>query len=220
MSNPTKPLAEEISNAIFALAGSIGLLAQNIVDIQANMITDVLHQVFILAGKLNVNLVMAVEQKIEINKLKCPKELCHKEVAIKKHTECTQSTGIKNDSDVKLNITAWSKTSVPLEIVRSNFQQHLPVLLASATECSMERGWIGSYSTQSLVCSLFCEMAELMELIQWKDMSNIDTYGEARDGLTRELADITIYCIHFGRELGIFTQQAAHDESINKQQFY
>jgi len=215
MSDPTKPLAEEISNAIFALAGSIGLLAQRIVDIQPEMVEDVFHQIFTLAGKLDVDLVVAVQQKIEINKLKYPKELCCEEIAIKKYTAYTQSTGIKNDSDVRLESTAWSHTKVPMEIVRSNFQQHLPVLLASATECSMERGWIGSYSTQSLVCSLFCEMAELMELIQWKDMSNIDTYGEARDGLTRELADITIYCIHFGRELGIFTQQAAHEKSIN-----
>jgi len=155
MSDSTKPLAEEISNAIFALAGSIGLLAQRIFDIQASMIEDVLHQIFTLAGNLDVDLVVAVQQKININKLKYPKELCRKEVAIKKYTEYTQSTGIKNDSDVKLNIKAWSQTSVPLEIVSSHFQQHLPVLLASATECSMERGWIGSYSTQSLVCSLF-----------------------------------------------------------------
>jgi len=167
MSDPTKQLAEEISNAIIALAGSIGLLAQRIVDIQANMIEDVLHQIFTLAGKLDVDLVVAVQQKIEINKLKYPKELCLEEIAIKKYTAYTQSTGIKNDSDVRLESTAWSHTSVPMEIVRSNFQQNLPVLLASATECSMERGWIGSYSTQSLVCSLFCEMAELMELILW-----------------------------------------------------
>ena len=203
MSEPT--LAQEISKAIFALAGSIGLLAQQIVDVQAHLITDVFHQVFILAGKLDIDLVVAVQQKIEINKLKYPKELCRKEVAIKKHTTYTQVTGIKNDSEVRLENKAWSRTSVPMDIVCHHFHQHLPVLLASATKCSMERGWLGSYSTQSLVCSLFCEMAELMELIQWKDRSDIETYEEARDGLTRELADITIYCIHFGRELGIFT---------------
>jgi len=107
MSDPTKPLAEEIRNAIFALAGSIGILAQRIVDIQANMIEDVLHQIFTLAGKLDVDLVVAVQQKIEINKLKYPKELCRKEIAIKKYTAYTQSTGIKNDSDVRLESTCW-----------------------------------------------------------------------------------------------------------------
>jgi len=74
-------------------------------------------------------------------------------------------------------------------------------LILLVTQCSRERGWLENYDTPTLVCSLFCELGELMEIIQWKDKSDLATYHDAMDGLSRELADITIYCLHFLREL-------------------
>jgi NTP pyrophosphatase (non-canonical NTP hydrolase) len=200
-------LAEEISKSIFALAGSIGRLSSNVGAIQPCMIIEVFDRIFSLAADLDIDIVTAVQEKVEINKLKYPKELCQKETTIKKYTNYSGVTGIAKDAELSLStgLQSWSQLPISVEVVRVRFQHHLPQLLQAATDCSRERGWLGNYSQQSLVCSLFCEMAELMELIQWKDTSKLKTYSGLRDGLTRELADVTIYCIHFLRELGLTT---------------
>jgi len=69
------------------------------------------------------------------------------------------------------------------------------------TDFSKVRGWLRNYDLHTLVCSLFSEMGELVDLIQWKDKLSMKTYNDVREGLARELADITIYSLHMLREL-------------------
>jgi len=209
--NVARDSAKRISNAIFSLAASIGLLASKAmhpVQLASNKddphpVLMVMERVYSLAGALDVDLVEVVCQKTEINKMKYPKELCIGEVEIQKYTTYSNQTGIHKDEDVKLsnNQTKRSLAGIPASVVKKQFEKNLPQLMALVTQCSRERGWLENYDTPTLVCSLFCELGELMETIQWKDKSDLVVYHDAMDGLSRELADITIYCFHFLREL-------------------
>jgi len=212
-SNVARDSAQRISDAIFSLAASIGMLASkavNPVQLASNKedphpVLIVMERVYSLAGALDIDLVEVVQQKTEINKMKYPKELCLGEVEIQKYTIYSDQTGISRDEDVKLsnNQTKRSPVGIPASVVKKRFEENLPQLMALVTQCSRERGWLENYDTPTLVCSLFCELGELMELIQWKDKSDLVVYHDAMDGLSRELADITIYCLHFLRELEI-----------------
>jgi len=103
--------AQHTSDAVFSLAASIGLLASKAmhpVQLASNKeaphpVLTVMEQVCSLAGALDINLVDVVWQKTEINKMKCPKELCLGEVEIQKHTTYSNKTGISRDKDVKLS---------------------------------------------------------------------------------------------------------------------
>jgi len=203
--------AQRISDAIFSLAASIGILASQAIhpvllaskEEALHPVLTVMERVYSLAGALDIDLVEVVQQKTEINKMKYPKELCLGEVEIQKYTTYSNQTGISRDEDVKLSNkqTKGSLVGIPAGVVKKRFEENLPQLMALVTQCSRERGWLENYDTPTLVCSLLCELGELMELIQWKDKSDLVVYQDAMDGLSRELADITIYCLHFLREL-------------------
>jgi len=210
-SNVARDSAQRISDAIFSLAASIGMLASKAVNpVPPDNNEKALHPVLIvmervcsLAGALDIDLVEVVQQKTEINKMKYPKELCLGEVEIQKCTTCSNQTGMSRDKDVKLsnNQTKRSLVGIPASVVKKRFEENRPQLMALVTQCSRERGWLESYDTPTLVCSLFCELGELMETIQWKDKSDLAVHHDVIDGLSRELADITIYCLHFLTEL-------------------
>jgi len=209
--NAARDSAKRISDAIFSLGASIGMLASKAmhhVQLASNEedphpVLTVMEQIYSLAGALDIDLTEVVRQKIEINKMKYPKELCLCEVEIQKHTTYSNQTGISRDEDVKFNNnqTKRSLVGITTSVVKKRFEENLPHLILLVTQCSRERGWLENYDTPTLVCSLFCELGELMEIIQWKDKSDLATYHDAMDGLSRELADITIYCLHFLREL-------------------
>lgn len=205
-----------ISKSVFDLGGAIGSLSTMVgqrspVSNLGNQVKIVLHvkivleHVVTLASLLGLDLVVLVKKKLLVNEKKYPSHLCLREREIKKYTYYSSVTGIRTDGDVPLGLEILLSRdrdgASPHQINREKFQRYYFDLLNRVTEFSRLRGWLNKYDLPTLVCSLFSEFGELVELIQWKDKNSMTTYYEVQEGLARELADITIYCFHMLREV-------------------
>ena len=61
-------------------------------------------------------------------------------------------------------------------------------LLAALRQCVAERNWKQFHTPENLAKSISIESAELLELFQWSDPSNLEDIKD-------ELADVLTYCI-------------------------
>ena len=91
-----------------------------------------------------------------------------------------------------------------MEIQYLEFQNSYESLQKEVADFAKERNWLDKYDEQTLCMSLFCELGELAEVLQWesanKDIKQLN--GEELNALACELADIAIYSIHFLRHIG------------------
>ena len=197
----------DLSNKV-AVCRSVTGLSQNrrVLFLSVHVLLD---RVISTTSILGLDLAVLVQKKILVNEKKYPIHLCQMETETKKYTCYSSVTGIERDSDVPLgleiNPVRPDANHLSLTIHHQSnmdrFQRLLLDLQHRVTDFSKVRGWLRNYDLHTLVCSLFSEMGELVELIQWKDKSSLKTYNDVREGLARELADITIYSLHMLREL-------------------
>ena len=71
------------------------------------------------------------------------------------------------------------------------------------------RDWRQFHTPRTLATSISIESAELLELFQWStDATLAEDLEQNRADLSRELADIMIYCLLFAHDAGIDPAEA------------
>ena len=171
--------------------------------IRCKVILHLFYQLFEVASMLSVSLVSCIKGKMEINNKKYKRELCLRENgAIRKYTEYGSITGIYSDDDSKISLNAVKNVSNKIQYLE--FKDSYESLQKEVADFAKERNWLNKYNEQTLSMSLFCELGELAEVLQWEDANKglKQLNGEQANALACELADIAIYSIHFLRHIG------------------
>jgi hypothetical protein len=174
-------------------------------------ISSILCSILKILSVLGLPVVQVLKSKLEINNRKYPKVSCQTDTTIQRYTKYTGETGIKKDSDIFLfeDINAMM---IPLEgfnthaMARYNrnkidFDSHFGSLLQEVTSFATDRNWVSNYTNESIHLSLLSELGELSSVLQWmpQNMTINDITVNQKDGLARELADLTIYLLHLCR---------------------
>lgn len=207
----------------------------------AGIVSELICEIIRFCDLLHVSIVKLVEAKMNVNRMKYPAKMTNIGDGIPKYTTYSRITKIFRDSDVKivhgcrLDETAGDQH---MELWRS-----YDMLMENVRCFAVERGWIDKYSVLEILVSLFTELGELVEILNWKSNDqNIEESWEAvgrlrklmaktlgfrflvpspRDGdlmdlLGREIADICIYILHFCRMLGFKDHQILVGTTRNK----
>jgi NTP pyrophosphatase (non-canonical NTP hydrolase) len=78
-----------------------------------------------------------------------------------------------------------------------------------------ERNWSQFHTLRNLIVSLNLEAAELLELTQWKndsEMAALSADNAAHEALSDECADILLYLLLIAENAGIDLETAAHNK--------
>ena len=82
-------------------------------------------------------------------------------------------------------------------------------LTARIVEFRDARDWKQYHSPRNLAASVSIEAGELLELFQWSSDETVAADVAARHGdISRELADIVIYCVLMAHETGVDLEAA------------
>jgi dCTP diphosphatase len=169
-----------------------------------------LHQA---ATSLDLDLLLAIEAKLELNKLKYPVELCKGKAG--KYTQYSKVTGVTATNQSTLDRMA-AHQAMPL----SAMVERIPAVAQEIAVFAEARRWAQFHTPRNLILALLGEVGELAELVQWKG-DELQTPGAHDDpdtkvssgatasrnrfplGLTsaeldkisQELADVAIYSL-------------------------
>ncbi|WP_027366054.1 nucleotide pyrophosphohydrolase [Desulfotruncus alcoholivorax] len=98
---------------------------------------------------------------------------------------------------------------------RTTHIQELKDLVACFVQ---ERNWNRFHSSKNLSMSIAIEAAELMELFQWADSSDLDEIPV--DRVREELSDVIIYCLSMANALEIDITDAVRAKVRSNAQKY
>ncbi|MBV8501466.1 MAG: nucleotide pyrophosphohydrolase [Paucibacter sp.] len=84
-----------------------------------------------------------------------------------------------------------------------------------------QRDWGRFHSPKNLASALIVEAAELLEHFQWMTEAQSRALApEQRDAVAAEMADVLLYLLHLGNQLGIDLLDAARAKmQINEKRF-
>jgi len=88
-------------------------------------------------------------------------------------------------------------------------------------EFAQERDWDRFHSPKNLASALIVEAAELLEHFQWlTEAQSRQLAPEQRQAVAAEMADVLLYLLQLGNQLGIDVAQAAQAKLlVNAQRF-
>jgi len=154
---------------------------------------DLLRDVLRATESLQLNLVLSVREKLELNKRKYPVELCKGKAG--KYTQYSQQTGI-TPANQFTNKKTKDHTSATNGCFISEFLPALPELANEIIEFATARDWEQYHTPRNIILALLGEVGELAEIVQWKgDENNIKLSSKELEQLSHELADVTIYLL-------------------------
>lgn len=174
---------------------------------------DLFVDLYRTSQSLNLNLVVAIRNKLELNCRKYPVDLCkvrrrhlccilEKSLSLMccvyrdqgkagKYTQYSTITGVTLDNQ--------STTSADQEhstIPFSELVVQLPYLVDEIKLFAEERDWTRFHTPRNIILALLGEVGELAELIQWKgDEQPLHLEPNELDKLSQELADVSIYLL-------------------------
>ena len=195
----------ELREVIINIGMSISELANNHVSIeQEHLIIRIILGLIRMSSMLSISLVSCIQTKMLINSQKYNKELCLSSGgSIEKYTAYSEITGIFSDKTVKMNLDHITNTND--EKQKREFVESYKSLYMLVSDFAQGRNWINRYDQQTLLISLFCELGELAEVLQWEDARKAvkQLSNDQTDRLAGEIADVAIYSIHFLREINV-----------------
>jgi len=83
------------------------------------------------------------------------------------------------------------------------------------------RDWGRFHSPKNLASALAVEAGELLEPFQWlTEQQSRELPADVRDGVALEMADVLLYLVQLGNQLGVDVVEAAHRKvEINEGRF-
>jgi hypothetical protein len=175
----------------------------------------------VLAGEMctlmEISLVGIMFRKIYINSLKYEKSGCLDAMIadgriIPKYTAIVK-TGSKFD-DAFIPPTMEKKFLVSNNGNQQEMEETGRMLHEVIERFSAERGWLGKYSNALLRVSLFSEVGEVCDELEWIDPSK-DLTKEITSAAAREIADVSIYLFHIIR-LNSMKENDGNDRKVRK----
>lgn len=178
------------------------------IDVRSNSlpsrqcILGVISILFHMASACSTLLGPCIRAKMAVNNLKYDRKMCLRDNdRIRKYKDYSVCTGIGSDNDLAIHFPV----SVGVDWITQvhAFIADYVSLSTLVTDFAEERNWLPYYSPQSLIVSLFCEIGELSEVLQWEDPEKMFSRLDALQirALLREVADIAVYCLHCLREI-------------------
>ena len=88
-------------------------------------------------------------------------------------------------------------------------------------EFSAARDWDQFHSPKNLAMALSAEAGELLEHFQWlTEEQSRNLEARARDAVSDEIADVLLYLVRLGDQLGIDPVAAAHRKLVENERKY
>jgi len=131
--------------------------------------------------------------------LKYDEKECEKQKEIRKWTAFSEKTGITEKTEMPIVYTEI--TDQTAENARNQFTLARVEIATKVKIFASKRNWLNKYNEYSLALSLFAELGELAEVVQWdKQTTPLKTIKTKKmNNLAMELADIFIYIVHILR---------------------
>jgi len=150
--------------------------------------TELMMSLWETSVSLDINLVVAVREKLELNKRKYPVHLCKGKAG--KYTEYSKETGVTKSNQSTVGVAGVSETISNSDgtianptnnpnnkpITKEALLAEIPILAEDIRAFATEREWAKYHTPRNLILALLGEVGELAELVQWK--------GDDRDGVT------------------------------------
>jgi len=150
--------------------------------------TELMMSLWETSVSLDINLVVAVREKLELNKRKYPVHLCKGKAG--KYTEYSKETGVTKSNQSTLGVAGVSETISNSDgtitnptnnpnnkpITKEALLAEIPILAEDIRAFATEREWAKYHTPRNLILALLGEVGELAELVQWK--------GDDCDGVT------------------------------------
>ena len=94
-------------------------------------------------------------------------------------------------------------------------------LAARLAEFAAARDWGRFHAPKNLASALVVEAGELLEPFQWlTEQQSRELPADVRDGVALEMADVLLYLVQLGNQLGVDVVEAAHRKvEINEGRF-
>lgn len=212
-------------NCIFNVGASAGQLCSIVNTVDAagegqsalvQTLANLMYHLHQTATALDLDLLLAIEAKMELNKLKYPVELCKGKAG--KYTQYSKVTGVTATNQSTLDRMATHQ-AMPLSVL----VDRLPALTQEIAAFAEARKWSQFHTPRNLILALLGEVGELAELVQWKgdqvlptpnvnddqdganspssealtpqNQSPMGLTSSELDKLSQELADVTIYSL-------------------------
>lgn len=193
----------DLQKAIKNLGSSIGELASTMnspkPDILNTQISKVTEMLFTICQLLRIDPAEITTRKMEINTLKYDEKECKEQKEIRKWTAFSEKTGITEKTEMPIVYTEI--TDQTAENARNQFTLAHVEIATKVKIFASKRNWLNKYNEYSLALSLFAELGELAEVVQWdKQTTPLKTIKTKKmNNLAMELADIFIYIVHIRR---------------------
>ena len=196
-------------------AGTLCSVANSLIDNDNNAaalvpaLAGLLQDLHQTATALRLNLIVAIQAKLELNRKKYPVELCQGKAG--KYTQYSAVTGVTSTNQSTLDRTVGHSVISLSELVDC-----LPQVATDVADFAEARHWTQFHTPRNLILALLGEVGELAELVQWKGDQNChatnisvkdDGEGTTPDGpwhtftdadldkISQELADVAIYSL-------------------------
>eukprot|EP00980_Cylindrotheca_fusiformis_P016118 scaffold4790_cov98-Cylindrotheca_fusiformis.AAC.2 len=171
--------------------------------------SELLQALWETAKSLNLDLILAIHNKLELNNRKYPVELCKGKAG--KYTQYSAQTGVTKDNQsmdvVEMEMTSDGQSS------SMNVQplvKALPTVANTIHDFATARSWAQYHTPRNLVLALLGEVGELAEILQWNDDKDETTLPSTKllDQLSQELADVSIYLLRLATVCNVVPELA------------
>ena len=192
-------LQQEIRNIGYSIGELIKAMkpaGQGFID---KKVDKVLGGLFAICQMMRMNPAEIIIRKLEINTIKYDEQECRSQKEIKKWTEFSHKTGITEKTVLPIIYTETKKqTSIN---ARQQFAEACGEIAAKVEIFARNRKWLDKYNENSLALSLYAELGELAEVVQWEEQgSPVESLSvKKKNELALEMADIFIYTLHVCR---------------------
>lgn len=160
-----------------------------------------------MCGVLELSLVAVMVRKVYVNALKYQTKVCLDKQIIDGRVipKYTAYAGTEQKYDKNMPFMPAEMGSIfflPGNKVASELQRDETMVHELIADFARERNWLGSYTNGLLRLSLFSEIGEICNELEWLDPDK-ELDQRKKDAVAMELADVTIYLFHIIRENSI-----------------
>lgn len=164
-----------------------------------HILEEITTNILRMGFELSLDICEVVKRKMKNNSMKYPVEECVKDGSIRKYTEHSAKTGIKDDTCLSVLDGRCEIASVGFECYENEFTSGIAELKSIVYDFAESRGWLDKYTVANTLFALGSEIGELMELFHWYPIKEDVVFVIDRERLAGEIADVLIYCLHFMR---------------------
>jgi dCTP diphosphatase len=160
-------------------------------DELSKQLGELFLHLFTISATTNLDLLVSILKKIELNGQKYPVELCKGKAG--KYTDYSELTGItKNEGQCTIHTPTKTSTN---DMEDTTTVEGVTILIRNFAD---ERLWHRHHCPRNIALAIMGEVGELAEIFQWKkDEGALETNMSEKelDKVGQEIADVAIYLL-------------------------